>query len=84
MTQITNDMLTDWFSRDARPVRSGLYETRIAPDDPVGVIRLWMNGAWWFEGQVVQVRCAVQRREWRGLTEEAKLYLSWPWDKWNN
>ena len=79
MIQITDDMLTDWYPRTETPARPGLYETRIGSDDPVGVLRKWTGVRWIVPIQ--NTECAIQRREWRGLTEEAKFYLSWPWNK---
>lgn len=80
MTQITNDMKTDWFPAEVNPVRKGFYETKLAGVDEIW-LRYWDHNSWWYDGAVEFVECIVQDREWRGLTEEGALRAQWPWPK---
>jgi hypothetical protein len=75
--KITANMKTDWYPRDSNPVRAGLYETRIDCNDDIGVLRQWTGVCWILPLQ--NAECAVQRRGWRGLTEEGILRTQWPY-----
>lgn len=86
MTQITNDMKTDWFPASVKPVRAGLYETeRFQVTDAAAGIRLarWDGFNWRYvestglmpAGGRMEM-CTRDGDRWRGLTEEAHARLA--------
>lgn len=90
MTQITNDMLTDWFPVEISPVRAGWYDVKYSmTHDDSRAHRYFFDGVEWTmplsDGS--RVRCAygnnvsTVQEVWRGVTEEANFLLNWPWPK---
>ena len=82
MIQITEDMLTDWFPPDVKPVHVGHYQIGYATertDDPytgpvalAGRRAVWNGANWqhsWAALTDFDAPLSAQDRPWRGLKE---------------
>lgn len=70
--------LTPWFSADQKPTRRGVYETILVSDTgwefdakySRWTGSKWMDSNWNIDGATVDKSPGLQRKRWRGLTED--------------
>lgn len=68
--------MTAWFPAHIKPVRVGVYETKIEGLDNSG-FSMWLGNGWGFTYQCeeyarVSVGLGFKDKIWRGLTKESK------------
>ncbi|WP_027810118.1 hypothetical protein [Burkholderia cenocepacia] len=74
--KITDDMLTEWFPADVKPIRDGVYQTTKFNDGGFTFYARWADGEWKFDSHrpdfaAGETLCSpFQNRRWRGLKEK--------------
>ncbi|WP_446333613.1 hypothetical protein ACRHQP_00735 [Burkholderia pseudomallei] len=69
--KITDDMLTEWFPENIKPVHIGLYQ-RYYGDDLTEIPDYWDGSRWWIcaeDGNIV-TKSGGLSLPWRGLKEK--------------
>ncbi|MBR8360144.1 hypothetical protein KDW10_22685 [Burkholderia vietnamiensis] len=74
--KITDDMLTEEFDPDTKPVHEGVYPTTKISGGGFVFYSRWADGEWKFDEHSVDgaaietIRSPFQDRRWRGLKEK--------------